>query len=567
MASVEYGIGFFPACVSGGGGGVHGFTHAEGGIDPVSLSQSQIANLVSDLAGKVATTTQVIAGSGLTGGGALSSNVTLAVDVISAAQHGNQTDGSIHAVASGTTNGFMSSSDYTKLFSVASGATNTPLGSANPSNVGTTAPGTSGSASHEDHVHAHGNQSGGSLHSVATTTVDGFFASSDKVRLDGMATGATNTPLGTASPENVGTTSAGSSTYASKQDHVHAHGNQAGGSLHSDASTSVAGFLSASDKTRLDGMATGATNTPLSSSNPSDVGTTSPGSGTSASKYDHVHAHGNQAGGSLHSDATTSVAGFISASDKTRLDGMATGATNTPLSSSTPSDVGTASPGSGTSASKYDHVHAHGNQGGGSLHSVATTGTAGFMSATDKGKVDTCISTEETSDYMLFPAYLPAAQSTRLCTSFYYGARYIVTKKVSFTKIYARLTASIILSEVRISIYQKSDGCSGVSSLVATGYYTCAAGGAQQVTITASGTLVPGVCYVLFGQNNLINSTMRVFGNAALDLGNQNIPAGKIPFTFTTAILSIGSPPSTFDPVNDTTATTTDVAAVIRLGN
>jgi hypothetical protein len=40
-----------------------------------------------------------------------------------------------------------------------------------------------------------------------------------------------------------------------------------------------------------------------------------------------VHAHGNQSGGSLHANATTSVAGFMSSGDKTKLDGIATGAT------------------------------------------------------------------------------------------------------------------------------------------------------------------------------------------------------------------------------------------------
>lgn len=43
---------------------------------------------------------------------------------------------------------------------------------------------------------------------------------------------------------------------------------------------------------------------------------------------DHQHAHGNQNGGSLHSAATTAAAGFMSAADKTKLDGLATVATS-----------------------------------------------------------------------------------------------------------------------------------------------------------------------------------------------------------------------------------------------
>lgn len=54
-----------------------------------------------------------------------------------------------------------------------------------------------------------------------------------------------------------------------------------------------------------------------------------------------------------------------------------------------PVSVGTANAeGTAQSFSRSDHVHAHGNQAGGSLHSVATTSTAGFMSATDKTKLD-----------------------------------------------------------------------------------------------------------------------------------------------------------------------------------
>lgn len=44
--------------------------------------------------------------------------------------------------------------------------------------------------------------------------------------------------------------------------------------------------------------------------------------------------------------------------------------------------------GAATSLARSNHTHAHGNRGGGTLHAVATTGTAGFMSAADKTKID-----------------------------------------------------------------------------------------------------------------------------------------------------------------------------------
>jgi hypothetical protein len=58
----------------------HAASHASGGGDPITIAQSQVTSLVSDLAGKVPTTRTVTAGTGLTGGGDLSANRTFAVD-------------------------------------------------------------------------------------------------------------------------------------------------------------------------------------------------------------------------------------------------------------------------------------------------------------------------------------------------------------------------------------------------------------------------------------------------------------------------------------------------------
>lgn len=65
----------------------------------------------------------------------------------------------------------------------------------------------------------------------------------------------------------------------------------------------------------------------LSNNNPNSVGITSAGVSDEASRSDHVHNHGNQSGGSEHSQVTTSVDGFMSATDKVKLDGVASGAT------------------------------------------------------------------------------------------------------------------------------------------------------------------------------------------------------------------------------------------------
>lgn len=54
-------------------------------------------------------------------------------------------------------------------------------------------------------------------------------------------------------PASLGTAACGTSNQMSASDHVHAHGDLAGGSLHSEAGV-AAGFMSAADKTKLDGL-------------------------------------------------------------------------------------------------------------------------------------------------------------------------------------------------------------------------------------------------------------------------------------------------------------------------
>jgi hypothetical protein len=79
----------------------------------------------------------------------------------------------------------------------------------------------------------------------------------------------------------------------------------------------------------------------LSSTTPQPVGTAAIGAGTTAARSDHVHAHGNQLGGSLHAAAVAGVSdGFMTAAMATKLDGITAGAAvasvsgNAPISSS-----------------------------------------------------------------------------------------------------------------------------------------------------------------------------------------------------------------------------------------
>ncbi len=120
---------------------------------------------------------------------------------------------------------------------------------------------------------------------------------------------------------------------------------------------------------------------PISFSIPSDVDVISnQGISNDVPKADHVHAHGIMSGGSLHAVATSTSNGFMSSSDKIILDQIIP-------SNKSPAPLGVSYIGISNEYSRSDHIHAHGNQIGGSLHSVVTSVSNGFMSSSDKNKI------------------------------------------------------------------------------------------------------------------------------------------------------------------------------------
>lgn len=222
------------------------------------------------------------------------------------------------------------------------------------------------------------------------------------------------------------------------------------------ASTSVSGLMSATDKSKLDGVASGATanssdatllsranhtgSQPMSTISDAgnaatrNVGTTA---GTVAAGDDSrltnartptAHAASHKGGGSDPIDtATTSVSGLLSAADKTKLDGVATGATANSADAtllnranhtgtqtmSTISDAGNAATRSvgttaGTVAAGDDSrfsdarsptAHAASHKGGGADAIDSATGSvAGLMSAGDKTKLDAIEANADVTD-------------------------------------------------------------------------------------------------------------------------------------------------------------------------
>lgn len=155
-----------------------------------------------------------------------------------------------------------------------------------PQTVGTAnAAGTAATFAGSDHVHDHGNQTTATHHAVVTITDNGFMSSGDKIKLNSVATDATNTPLASAAPADVTKAAAvvGVATDAARADHKH------------NVSTAVVGSVGTAN---------------------------SEGTATSLARSDHVHNHGAQTVGTLHAAATTGTAGFLSTVDKTKLDSL-----------------------------------------------------------------------------------------------------------------------------------------------------------------------------------------------------------------------------------------------------
>lgn len=85
----------------------------------------------------------------------------------------------------------------------------------------------------------------------------------------------------------------------------------------------------------------------------------------------------------INKPALADVATSGSYADLTSKPTIAAASNDTPVAVSATGAAGVAA-----TYARGDHQHAHGNQAGGSLHSVATSISAGFLSAADKGKLD-----------------------------------------------------------------------------------------------------------------------------------------------------------------------------------
>lgn len=220
------------------------------------------------------------------------------------------------------------------------------------------------------------------------------------------------------------------------------------GAAHGTATTSVAGFMSAADKAKLDGIAAGA-EVNQNAFSQIKVGTTTVNADSKTDSVEFVAGtgialtpdsandkvtfavamsdavHGNRGGGSLHAAATSSAAGFMSASDKAKLDGIAAGAevnqnafsfvvavdssgnpkTGSPCAADSKTDTLTLKEGTGIllgvdnttdtititatgGVAPEPHATTHVTGGSDVIPNAVAGGNAGLMSGADKAKLD-----------------------------------------------------------------------------------------------------------------------------------------------------------------------------------
>lgn len=175
----------------------------------------------------------------------------------------------------------------------------------------------------------------------ATTTNNGLMSSTDKSKLNGIAEGANKYthPSYTAAASGLykvtvdGAGHVSGTTAVGKTD-ITALGIPSQDTTYSNATTSSAGLMSKDDKSKLDGIATNANNYALPTASSNTLGGIKVGTNLTISNG--VLSSKD----TTYSVASTTANGLMSSTDKSKLDGIATGANNYSLPTASSSTLG-----------------------------------------------------------------------------------------------------------------------------------------------------------------------------------------------------------------------------------
>ena len=172
----------------------------------------------------------------------------------------------------------------------------------------------------------------GHIHTAATTTVDGFMSAADKTKLDGITSGGTIGPIAISDVTGLQT------ELDSKSDtgHTHAVADVTGLQTELDGKAATVHVHAVTDVTGLQAELDGKADTIHTHTTADVTGLDTALAGKSNVGHAHTIADvtglqtaldGKSDTGHTHADATTTVSGFMSAADKTKLDGIEEGAT------------------------------------------------------------------------------------------------------------------------------------------------------------------------------------------------------------------------------------------------
>ena len=245
-----------------------------------------------------------------------------------------------------------------------------------------------------------------------TTSTHGLMTAADKTKLNGIANNANNYSLplaasGTRGGVQIGYTQSGKKypvQLSSEKMYVEVPWTD---TTYNDATTSTHGLMSTSDKTKLNGIANNANNYSLPMAANGTRGGVQLGYTTSGKNY-AVQASSEKLyvnvpwEDTTYNDASTSAHGLMSAADKTKLNGIATGANNYSLPLSASGTRGGIQIGYSQNGKNYPvqlssekaYVNVPWTD---TTYEDATTTTHGLMSTADKTKLDKYKSTTKSN--------------------------------------------------------------------------------------------------------------------------------------------------------------------------
>lgn len=360
-----------------GGGNLHTLVASGGSPGFMSVADKIKLDALSDPASPITLT----AGAGLTGGGVLSTDRTIAIGtnadgsitvnaddiqvgiLATDAQHGNRGNGSLHTVAVASGNaGFMSGTDKALLSYLSTdytrSAINLTAGAGLTGGGNLTADRTFNVIAHSDasivvnpdNIQVgvlatdaqHGTRGGGTIHSTVVSSGNaGFMSGTDKAILDyvyadytrsavNLTAGAGLTGGGNLTASRTFNIVAADSSITVNADSIQVgalssdsqHGNLGGGSLHAAVTTSTNGFMVAADKAKVDQIIT------LNSSGQCAIANSSAAAGTNGvaiGKSASASGNFSTAVGEAATATVTSAASFGSSAHATATNATAIG--------------------------------------------------------------------------------------------------------------------------------------------------------------------------------------------------------------------------------------------------